>query len=118
MLSLYVNSSGVQRFFGDNEVLGCPGQDKFQNCFCSRRKSTYSDKFLNFSKKFNWSSKISDDFFGHLPFFFFYKTGLLDAPSIGCLPGPSHHPHPLCTPLVKGLMLFLCRLNLMSMPIS
>src|SRR6218665_3827142 len=30
------------------------------------------------------------------------KTGPLDAPQGGCL-GPSHRPHPLCTPLIVSL---------------
>src|SRR6218665_2801136 len=32
---------------------------------------------------------------------FLHKTGPLDAPQGGC-PGPSHRPHPLCTPLQSG----------------
>jgi len=43
--------------------------------------------------------------FCHLPTFFLTKTGPLDAPQGGC-PGPSHRPHPLCTPL-RQLSLFL-----------
>src|SRR6218665_542073 len=43
---------------------------------------------------------------------FFNKTGPLDAPHGGC-PGPSHRPHPLCTPLAIGE--FFSRIGVQSL---
>src|SRR6218665_47736 len=110
------------------EAVGCPGPTRFldalENILYSSRKIS-DDLFLVVHLDFSlFSNQLSNFtrirsldappvlhhapvttffyfFFGHLPTFFYKKTGLLDAPQ-GGFPGPSHRPHPLCTPLPSG----------------
>src|SRR6218665_532622 len=107
------------------EAVGCPGPTRFldalENILYSSRKIS-DDLFLvvhlNFSTFSHQLSNLTRirsldapppvlhhapvttflNFFLVIYLHFFKTTGPLDAPQSGC-PGPSHRPHPLCTPL-------------------